>query len=664
MNSKLVLTSLIAIAVASPAMADLWNTSGAKQDLMEVNKTYTGAATVGHMGVSENSGTATAAAYYEILPGYYLPANSYTAATCTAGNYCPGVTPAVTMDSSAQGLESCPTGYTSSDSSSDSIRDCYTTTCTTSQHAATGATYSGRVYYGGLNNCAPSACEDGYTLTNISASTLLSGRSVQSVNSNTGSLHTGTGGTSVSSGWSALLDNGDTVYGGWTCTNAFHSTGDLIGTVSAAESGVGGDECFCFLNSISTTVDGYRRNILIDSLAVKASADSSFSGFNSCTQGCGSLCANNFLTNGVMLSEHASNTDKCIARMFTITYSCGTGEGIGGTVPDSQNVIYLTSYTSRQNTCTRTGYRFDKWWVSNTGAESVAANTSATWNYTENKTFSADWLENSYTVVYNKNDNSATGTMSNSPYTYTESKALASNTFTNGTKQFLGWATASDGSVAYSNAEVVSKLTATHNGTVNLYAVWGDCAPCNAGTGATCTLSANNGVCTYTTACQNGYNTLTGGGTATPSCTGNTITLTWNNGGHGTAPSTPVSCTYGSTFNMPAALTDTGYTFNKWNVNNKTFNGGQTGVACNYTNLNTYDGSATITASWTTNKINIVWNGIENASIQTADNKDMTNFDSSAHTAQSQVDYDGNIYTPKAAMAPTGQTFVGWKFVK
>ncbi|MBR5354894.1 MAG: hypothetical protein IK122_02100, partial [Alphaproteobacteria bacterium] len=76
------------------------------------------------------------------------------------------------------------------------------------------------------------------------------------------------------------------------------------------------------------------------------------------------------------------------------------------------------------------------------------------------------------------------------------------------------------------------------------------------------------------------------------------------------------------------------------------------------------NGAVTITASWTANKINIVWNGIEDANVQTADNEVMTNFDSSTHTAQSQVNYDGNIATPKAAMAPTGQTFVGWKFVK
>ena len=138
---------------------------------------------------------------------------------------------------------------------------------------------------------------------------------------------------------------------------------------------------------------------------------------------------------------------------------------------------------------------------------------------------------------------------------------------------------------------------------------------------------------------------------------------TWANGGHGTTPTTPVNCTYGGTFSMPAALTETGYTFNKWNVNSKTFNGGQASVACTSANLGVTSGSATITASWTTNKINIVWNGIDNQNVKTADNKAMTNFNSSTHTAKSQVDYNGNIATPEAARAIAGQTFVGWKFV-
>ena len=84
-----------------------------------------------------------------------------------------------------------------------------------------------------------------------------------------------------------------------------------------------------------------------------------------------------------------------------------------------------------------------------------------------------------------------------------------------------------------------------------------------------------------------------------------TINITWANGGHGTAPTTPASCTYGSTITMPSAITATGYTFNKWNVNSKTFNAGQTSVACNHDNFGVYSGNVTITASWTTNEYNI-----------------------------------------------------------
>ena len=681
MNNKLVLTSLLAIAVAMPAMAtDFPDPAGNGVVEMKVNQVYTGAATEENMGVSANNSTATAAAYYEILPGYYLPANSYTAAECTAGNYCPGVTPAVTKTASAQGLNQCPSGYNNSNSGTSSKVDCYTSTCPTSNHAATGTSYNGSVYYGGLNNCEPSACEAGYTKLNINAATTFGNfnpiQYLPGVNSE-GPNHTGY--------WASKNADDDYIYGGWTCSNTFYD-GESIPSDDLSAGGTSGQYCYCWINGVSTEVDGYQRFVEMKSLAVPVN-----SGVNACNQ-CENFCANAFATGDSavqsyvtgadykdLLLKHASNTEKCIPSMYTITYSCGTGADISGTTPASQDVTYAADYTPATNTCARTGYRPTGWEVSGTGnpGDAVTAGTATTWNYTENKTFTSLWNENTYTVVYNNNvavgTGSVSGTMENSSYRYTESKALTANGYTYCKKtfqnqpcapqQFLGWATTSGGEKVYDNGQTVSKLTATHNGTVNLYAKWGNCTACNPGVGATCTLTAPNGVCRYTTACQDGYGNLQGNGTPTPSCSGGQITLNFANGGHGTAPAQS-SCTYGSTFSMPAAITTTGYTFNKWNVNNGTFNAGQTSVACDSATLGVTSGAVTITASWTANKINIVWNGIENASVQTADNNDMTNFNSTDHTAQSQVNYDGNIATPKAAMAPAGQTFVGWKFVK
>jgi uncharacterized repeat protein (TIGR02543 family) len=85
------------------------------------------------------------------------------------------------------------------------------------------------------------------------------------------------------------------------------------------------------------------------------------------------------------------------------------------------------------------------------------------------------------------------------------------------------------------------------------------------------------------------------------SCVPNTITITWANGGHGTLPTTkPASCTYGEIFAMPAAMSATGYTFNGYTVNSRTFAGGAN-VTCTYDNLGKYSGSVTITGSWKNN---------------------------------------------------------------
>lgn len=96
-----------------------------------------------------------------------------------------------------------------------------------------------------------------------------------------------------------------------------------------------------------------------------------------------------------------------------------------------------------------------------------------------------------YEVVFHANGGS--GSMLNQSFVYDQAQKLSSNTFTNhytvtynangGTcspasatanRAFSGWATSSDGSVAYDNQQSVINLTETANGSFNLYAIWGD----------------------------------------------------------------------------------------------------------------------------------------------------------------------------------------------
>ena len=79
---------------------------------------------------------------------------------------------------------------------------------------------------------------------------------------------------------------------------------------------------------------------------------------------------------------------------------------------------------------------------------------------------------NSYTVVFNANDENAEGTMSNQTYEYDEEKKLTKNAFTKTGYTFKGWATSASGSVVYTDEQKVSNLV--QSGTINLFAVWRD----------------------------------------------------------------------------------------------------------------------------------------------------------------------------------------------
>ncbi|MDE5615495.1 MAG: InlB B-repeat-containing protein [Alphaproteobacteria bacterium] len=78
----------------------------------------------------------------------------------------------------------------------------------------------------------------------------------------------------------------------------------------------------------------------------------------------------------------------CNPNTYRVTYSCGDG---AGTVPTSNTATYNASYTPKSNTCTREEYAFDGWLISGT-SEKKAAGANFIWPYTENKTFTAQWI--------------------------------------------------------------------------------------------------------------------------------------------------------------------------------------------------------------------------------------------------------------------------------
>ncbi|MBQ2625519.1 MAG: InlB B-repeat-containing protein [Kiritimatiellae bacterium] len=156
---------------------------------------------------------------------------------------------------------------------------------------------------------------------------------------------------------------------------------------------------------------------------------------------------------------------------YSVKFNANGGTGTMA----NESFVYGTAKALTINTFTRTGYTFVGW------ATSASATTSA---YDDGQSVSnltttsggtvnlyAVWQANAYTIKFNKNG--GTGTMANLAMTYDVAKALTANAFQRVNYKFMGWATSASATTAtYSNKQSVSNLTATPDGTVNLYAVW------------------------------------------------------------------------------------------------------------------------------------------------------------------------------------------------
>ena len=77
-----------------------------------------------------------------------------------------------------------------------------------------------------------------------------------------------------------------------------------------------------------------------------------------------------------------------------------------------------------------------------------------------------------YYVHFDKNNNDATGTMSDQQFNYGQAQNLTANAFSRTGYDFIGWSTTFDGEAEYTDGQSVSNLTAVDGETVTLYAKW------------------------------------------------------------------------------------------------------------------------------------------------------------------------------------------------
>lgn len=181
-------------------------------------------------------------------------------------------------------------------------------------------------------------------------------------------------------------------------------------------------------------------------------------------------------TNTLTGSYTVSGSVTLTAKWQINTYEVKFMDGHSNTLLKKQTVNYNTDAAPPADP-TRTGYKFAGWSGSYT-------------KVTENRTITATWTANKYTVVFNNNsprhvshgtstDASAettqrpSGSMSNQSFTYDTGQRLTGLGYSWEGHTFLGWSTNKNASSAtYANTAEVKNLTAADGGTVTLYAIW------------------------------------------------------------------------------------------------------------------------------------------------------------------------------------------------
>jgi uncharacterized repeat protein (TIGR02543 family) len=340
------------------------------------------------------------------------------------------------------------------------------------------------------------------------------------------------------------------------------------------------------------------------------------------------------------------------ANSLTITYDSQGGSAVtnGGSQTGA-------SILSAPTAPTRTGYTFSAWSATDGG-------TAITFPYahgqTANFTLYSIWTGNTLTVTYDSQGGSA---VSSGSVNTGASISAAPTPPTRTGYTFSGWSTTSSGSVVSFTGGY------THGQTANftLYAIWSAntlTVTCDSQSGSAVSNSsvATNATLTAPTPpTRTGYTfsgwstTSTGSVVTFPYAHGqtanftlyaiwsaNTQTITYAAGtdGTGSAPTSPATVSFGSTFTTPAnTYSRTGYTFAGWSDGTNVYLASVTYPATGNVSAN-----VTLTATWTANTNSVAFNN---------------NSGSGTMSTQSIVLGTATSLTSNT-FTKTGYTFAGW----
>ena len=156
-------------------------------------------------------------------------------------------------------------------------------------------------------------------------------------------------------------------------------------------------------------------------------------------------------------------TAKVREKYFDVNVTGGTGSG-----------SFVQGKSATLTAAAKTGYTFTSWSGTDADKALLANAASATTTLTipaRDVAYEATYTPNTYTVKFNANAPTVSGTMSVESFTYDTAKALTANAFVRNGFTFKGWAETSGATAAkYTDKQSVKNLVTA--GTKNLYAVW------------------------------------------------------------------------------------------------------------------------------------------------------------------------------------------------
>lgn len=179
-----------------------------------------------------------------------------------------------------------------------------------------------------------------------------------------------------------------------------------------------------------------------------------------------------------MYSDNCANNGNLhFVPLHRITYTANYPEGISGEPEDTYSeyvsVEESKSFTNPATPAAPSGYRFAGWYTAATGGTKIETEYTIPVGATADVTLYAQW-DKLYTVSYNANSGSYSESCAGDTYITGETHSICTTIPTRATYTFLGYATSTDGEVAYTYSDGAfdpAEVTIA-DADVTLYAKW------------------------------------------------------------------------------------------------------------------------------------------------------------------------------------------------